>query len=454
MKDSRYSMVILFRVILICINCLWLVWLYKLTGRPATTLFALILLILQTISLINYHNRILRVLSDFLVFLQENDTTLAYTKKSIEGSFKGLTYNLNKINEKIQVAGIERERQYQYLQAIVKQIDTGIIAYNQEGKVEIFNQAARDLLGIHSLSHIKTLSEISPELAEFMLSGNKIPDSPLVIRRNNSKYILAIKSGSLKFEDKLIRLISFQNIRPELEARELEAWRKLIRIQRHEIINSITPVTTLTTAIKRRLLKGKNHAEHMEITDEQFEDIIQSVDVIEDRSRGLIDFVERFRNLTDVPVLRIESVGLKRVMDRIAILYGKELSSKKINLTVGVEPENLIIKADEKLLEQALINLVKNSLEAIRHDGGTINIKAYRNMQNVNIIQIIDNGTGIDKVSMESIFIPSFTTKEKGSGIGLSITRQIIQLHRGSIEVRSTPGIETVFEIVLPDIIS
>ena len=451
MKNSRYSVVVAFRIILIALNCLVLIWLYSHTNRPATTLFALVVLILQVISLIRFHNQINRDLANFLIFLQENDTSLAFSKKRIERSFNGLIYHLDKINQKLQHARIDRERQFQYLQAVVKQVDTGIIAYDQEGKVELFNGAAQELLGIRWLQQINSLKDLYPELAESLIPVPRPTAAPIRITINGTNRMLALKSGSLRFNDRVIYLISFQDIKPELDAGELEAWRKLIRIQRHEIINSITPITTLTTAIKRRFKKGDVTRKPKEIKQDYIDDALSSIEVIEDRSRGLIEFVERFRSLTNVPELRIRKLQFKKLVENTLVLFYKDLKTRKITIQVNIDPESLMLNADEKLLEQVLINLLKNSIEAISQPGGQIRIKAYQDPHNHAVIQVIDNGEGIEAQALESIFIPSYTTKEKGSGIGLSISRQIIQMHNGTLSVRSDPGMETVFEIVLPE---
>lgn len=449
MNNNRYSLVVAIRVILIFANCFALVWLISHTNRPATSLFVFILLVLQVVLLIHFHNRINRDLANFLIFLQENDTTLAFSRQKIEKNFRGLTFHLDQINEKLQTARVDRERQFHYLQAVVRQIDTGIIAFDQNGRVEIFNQAARELLGIHALNHINTLVEICPELSGLLVPNGKQTSSPVRIRVNGNERVLAVKSGSIVFDNRMVQLISFQNIRPELEAGELEAWRKLIRVQRHEIINSITPITTLTTAIKRCFAKGNIRKNMDEITEEHIDDALKSVDVIEDRSRGLIDFVERFRNLTDIPALKIEIISLMNLIDHIGILFSNEFLEHNIILKTEILPENLKLTADEKLIKLVLINLVKNSVEAMNHRQGEITIKAYNIPQNCTVIQIHDNGIGIDEASAESIFVPSYTTKENGSGIGLSISRQIVQMHQGTISAISQEG-NTVFEIVLP----
>jgi nitrogen fixation/metabolism regulation signal transduction histidine kinase len=450
MKNSRYTVVVIVRVILITLNCFALIWLFTQTSRPATTLFVLVLLLLQTGSLIYYHNRINRDLANFLIFLQENDTTLAFSRKRIERSFRGLIYHLDKINQKLQAARIDRERQFHYLQTVVKQVDTGIIAYDQNGKVEIFNKAAQDILGIQLLHNIDALKDVYPEFVSQLLPVPRFKTVPVKITTKGIIHILALKSGMLKFNERSVYLVSFQDIRPELEAGELNAWRRLIRIQRHEIINSITPITTLTTAIKRSFKKGRTYISPKEVTGEHIENTLNSVEVIEDRSRSLIDFMERFKNLTDVPAVKRNNFQLGSLLSQVAGLFSKELHSAGIRLEINLKPGNLMLLADESLIGQVIINLVKNGLEAIHRTDGWIRINACKDPGGNTIIQVADNGIGIEPAAMESVFVPSYTTKEKGSGIGLSISRQIVHMHNGTITIRSNPGAETVVDIVLP----
>jgi two-component system nitrogen regulation sensor histidine kinase NtrY len=450
MKNSRYSFIIATRVILISINCFVLLWLYMYTNRPATTLFLLFILLFQTLNLIRFHNRILGDLSNFLVFLNENDTTLAFSEKEVERNFKGLTKNLESLNRKLLTTRLRQEQQYQYLQAIVKQVDTGIITFDGQGKIDLLNQSAKEILEIHTKQNIRDIKKLYPELSDFLEPGTQNNISPIRIHANGKEKVLSIKAAALKMDDQVINLLSFQNIKTELEAGELNAWRKLIRIQRHEIINSVTPITTLTTAVKRMFKTGNSRKSIHDISDEQIDDALKSVEVIEDRSLGLIDFVERFRSLTDIPVLKRDSFNFSTFCERLNILFKKDLDDKKAILTIYVNPRDLLVFADEKLLEQVIINLIKNSMEAIHQPGGEISVSARRTPQDTIIIRVKDNGSGMDANTLENIFVPAFTTKENGSGIGLSITRQIIQMHQGLIEVRSAPGAGTVIEIVIP----
>jgi len=413
-------------------------------------LLLILILLFQTINLIRYHHRILGELSNSLMFLHENDTTLAFSEKEVERNFKGLTKNLEALNQKLHEARIRQEQQFQYLQAIVKQVDTGIIAFDRNGKIDLLNPTAREILEIHTKQNIRDIKSIYPELSDFLSPGIQNSVSPIKIHTNGKEKILSIKSNVLKIDEQVINLVSFQNIRTELEAGELNAWRKLIRIQRHEIINSVTPITTLTTTIKRIFKSGDTRKSIHEISDDQIDDALNSIEVIEDRSLGLIDFVERFRSLTDIPVLKKSDFKLKKLFERLFILFKKDLDDKKADLKIHVIPVDLSVFADEKLVEQVMINLIKNSIESIHRPGGEISVSARRTIRDAVIIQVRDNGSGMDANVMENIFIPAFTTKENGSGIGLSISRQIIQMHQGLIEVRSAPEVETVFEIVLP----
>ena len=206
--------------------------------------------------MIRYHSVILGDLSNFLVFLNEDDTTLAFSEKEVERNFKGLAKDLESLNRKLHTTRLRQEQQYQYLQAILKQVDTGILTYNAEGKIDLLNQSAKEILEIHPKQNISDIKALYPELSDFLKPGTQNRISPIKIHANGKEKILSIKAAALKIDDQVINLVSFRNIRTELEAGELNAWRKLIRIQRHEIINSVTPITTLTTAIKRMFKDG------------------------------------------------------------------------------------------------------------------------------------------------------------------------------------------------------
>jgi two-component system, NtrC family, nitrogen regulation sensor histidine kinase NtrY len=448
MSNSRYSIIIMVRVVFITLTSFVLVWFYTQTNRPATTLFFLFMLITQSMSLIYYLNRVNRDLANFLVSLQENDTMLAFSQKKIERNFKGIIYHLNKINRKLQEARIEKEQQHQYLQAVVEHIGIGLIAFNQQGEVEIINHSAMELFGIHSLHNNDKLTSLYTELSDIFSTDFKSHPTLLKLKTQKDELQLVVKSTFLKINDSKIKLVSFQNIKNELEIQELDSWRKLIRILRHEIMNSMTPITTFTTVIKRSFRKGNARKSLPEINDENIEDALISAEVIEERSKGLIDFVEKFRSLTDLLIPQFTVFPIKKIIDHVQVLFSDELKSKKITLVTEITDEKLVLHADEKLIEQVLINLLKNSIEAIHQPKGEIRMNAFTQPDGNICVQVIDNGIGIKDNALESVFVPSYTTKENGMGIGLSISKQIMQLHKATIDVRSIPGSETMFELL------
>jgi two-component system, NtrC family, nitrogen regulation sensor histidine kinase NtrY len=447
MRNNRYSIVIIVRVVLITLNSFVLIWFYTQTNRPATTLLFLLMLIYQSLGLIYYLNRINRDLANFFIFLQENDTTLAFSQKRIERNFKSLRYNLNQINKKLQEARIGKEQQHQYLQIVVEHIGIGLIAFNQRGEIEMMNNAAKELFDIYALNSVDKIVKAYPELSDVFSSEFKNGKALVKIKTSEKVLQLAIKSTSLKISDSKIKLLTFQNIKSELEIQELESWRKLIRILRHEIMNSITPVTTLTIAIKRSFRKGDIRKTLQEIKDENIDDVLTSAEVIEERSKGLISFVEKFRSLTELPKPHFAVFKIKKITDRVHVLFSDELKAKNISLAVEFEQENMVLNADENLIEQVMINLLKNSIEAIHRSSGKILIQVFAQPLGNTCIRVTDNGIGIKQDALESVFVPSYTTKANGMGIGLSLSKQIIQLHKADISVRSKPGIETVFEL-------
>ena len=447
MKNNRYYFVIVLRILLITLNSLILVWFFTQTSKPATTLFFLFLLIFQALSLIIYLNRVNRDLANFLIYLQEKDSSLVFSRSRVEKNFKNVMASLNEINSKIREAQLSREEKHQYLQAVIEHVETGIISINSNQKIDFINKAALDIFGISNLNSCEVLYRKFPEMKDTLEGFDSGKDRVIKINSSGRSMDLAVKAKWLRVGNGQIRIISLQNIKSELEERELESWKKLIRVLRHEIMNSITPITTLTTAIKRSFVKNSVPKLVKDITEANVADALSSAEVIEERSKGLISFVEKFKSITDLPKPVLKLFSVAAMFEKVQVLFRNDLKAKGIEISVQVEPD-LQLNADEHLIEQVIINMFKNSLEATSHHG-QITIKALRHENEKVIIQIIDNGEGIPEEDLENIFVPSFTTKENGMGVGLSISKQIIQLHKGEILVNSVPGRKTVFEIIL-----
>jgi two-component system, NtrC family, nitrogen regulation sensor histidine kinase NtrY len=282
----------------------------------------------------------------------------------------------------------------------------------------------------------KTLLELS--------SGQQI-----MLRLNlaHDTFPISFKVNDYRFLDSSIKLISFHNIRNELDMQELESWQKLIRVLTHEIMNSTGPITSSIDSIKEFLVDEETN-EIKTIDNAVLKDVVRGIDIIKDRSIGLSEFVQNFRSLTIKPEIKPEKFEVQQLFNHVQFLLSDEIKNNSINVHIACFPLNLSLLADKNLVEQVIINLVKNAIDAFWEKGQKlIYLKAYYDINNNVVIQVIDNGKGISDELMDKIFVPFFTTREKGSGIGLSLSRQIMQMHQGSISARSEPEKETIFEL-------
>jgi two-component system nitrogen regulation sensor histidine kinase NtrY len=448
MGINRFYITVALRIILISLTCLVLVIFITEIKRPVTTIFFAVLIIFQTAWLIHYVNRTNRELAKFLIYLKEKDTSLTLTTPMLEKTFEGLMVSFKTLMEDIQTARIEKEQQFQYMNILVEHLNTGLISFSETGEIEIANQAACRMLHLKRLTHLNQLSKLKVDFAEILLNLQPNEQKHIPVEVDHHLLELSIRATHLKIGERNITLVSFQDIRTELDKKEIESWQKLTRILRHEILNSITPITTLTVAIQRRLKDGAKMKSFDEISEESLSDILHSTEVIEDRSKGLLNFIQKYRNLSQLPVPEIAIQAVKQIFEQVNLLFHEELNEKSITFSSNIEPFDLTIPVDKKLFEQVLINLVKNAIEATGA-GDYIRLEAVCK-NGMNEIKVINKGVPIAEEDLRNIFIPFFTTRTEGSGIGLSLSRQIIQLHGGTISVWSKPGEDTCFTIELP----
>jgi len=448
MGYSRLYLNIVARVILITATCFLFVVAIESEGYVYTSFGIGILLIGQVYLFINFFTKTHKYLTNFLLQIKEvkNVSSIPIIRK--QTPYYEFNHYFEEIIKIIRSAKIEKENQYHYLQYVVDHVGVGLIAFDEKGKVELFNDAAKQLLQIPILKNIKTLDAIFKGLSNSLLKLKPQKQKLITANINDELLHLSIKAVEFKILEKNIKLVSIQDIKSELDQKEIESWQKLIRILNHEIMNSITPITTLTTALVRSFKNENGIKTKDEMDEELISETVTALNLIEDRGKGLIDFVNKYRSLSANIKPKIADVLVKKLFENVNVLFRDNFAKRKIIFSASVEPEDLSISADDKLIEQILINLVKNSIEAI--DGveqGKISLRAGQ-VNDRKIIKVSDNGKGITAVEIDNIFVPFYTTKESGSGIGLSLARQIMRAHKGEIKVSSVIGRETTFSLI------
>jgi two-component system nitrogen regulation sensor histidine kinase NtrY len=447
MLKNLFAINIFIRVMLILLFSFAFIFVITETNRPATTILLGLLLIYFTYNLFYYVNRTNRELANFLIYLKENDTSLVIKSENLDKTFKGLRQSFRKITDELKKTRIEKEIKQRYIETIFEHVGIGLISFDEQGRIERINKAAKKLLNITHASSISELDKVQSGLAEKLKNQQPGLQSLLKININNEILQIAINSTVTAIEDKRIKIISLQDIRNELEEKELDSWKKLISTLTHEIMNSITPITTLTVAIKRCFMQDGNIKSPEKISVENIKDAFDSTNIIEERSKGLISFVDKYRSITKLPVPSLARVPVSQLFSELEMLFKDTFELKKIRFVKEIIPDDLKITADKKLMEQVLINLVTNSLDSMKnYKKGQIIFRAFEENDKVHI-QIIDNGPGIPGDIIDNIFTPFYTTKEKGTGIGLSISRQIIRMHKGKIFISSVPNKETLVTI-------
>jgi nitrogen fixation/metabolism regulation signal transduction histidine kinase len=407
-----------------------------------TSIVSFLLSIASLIEIIRYAEKYKRGLSEFLLSIKSRDFISSISLLTEKNSKSLLKEAYNTIMSEFHNIRTDKEIQYHYLRTIVEHIRIALVSFDEKGDIQFINKPAIELLNIkhkRNIGHIKNQDNNLYNLIVKLKSG----ESELIkIKLGEDLMHLSVYATELKIQNKNIKLISLQNIKQELEYQELESWQKLIRVLTHEIMNSVTPISSLSNAINDTLEETKGQkSELQKISDEDFEDIISSLKTIESRSKGLLKFVSSYKQLTRLPKPDFKEVDLVELLNHCHTLLKQKISERKINFLFKNTSESITTQADYDQIEQVVINLLINAIDAVKEqDKPLIKVEIIRSDLNKHKIIFKDNGKGIDSVELDKIFIPFYTTKKEGSGIGLSLSRQIMRLHKGSIQVKSELG--------------
>jgi two-component system, NtrC family, nitrogen regulation sensor histidine kinase NtrY len=396
--------------------------------------------------LIEYLDRSHENIASFLDSIRFDDLSYSFKTESDDPVVQRLHKELNEAMLKLRNSRREKDSEFLFFKNIVMHVGIGLIIFKEDGKIEIFNSAARRLLKINRAENINDLKDVSETLVNVFIKLRTGGRELVRLKIGDDLFQLSIYAIELTLRGENVKLISIQNIQSELEEKEMEAWQNLVRVLTHEIMNSVTPISSLAGIVEEELRQHMQLQEDAQLTRDQMNDIHLSLQTISKRSEGLIHFVKEFRSLTSIPKPRQIQIEVKTLLEELTMLHRKELMEKSIHLNISVYPDDLTISADKNMIEQVIINLIKNAIQAFEEqEEKRIELKASLNEKSRPIISVKDNGTGIDPEAMEKIFIPFFTTKKTGSGIGLSLSRQIMRQHQGTLTVKSTVGKGTEF---------
>jgi two-component system nitrogen regulation sensor histidine kinase NtrY len=385
-------------------------------------------------------------IASFLDSVRFDDLSQSFKTESDDPSIQRLHKELNEALAGLRVSRKEKDSEYQFFKNIVQHVAIGLLTFKKDGSIQIMNSAAKRLLRVNKADQLSDLKEVSETLVDTFVKLKTGGRELLRLKFGDETIQLSVFAIELTLRDEEVKLISMSNIQSELEEKEMEAWQNLVRVLTHEIMNSVTPISSLAGIVEDDLKLRIDQQIDVPLQRGDLEDMYLSLQTISKRSAGLIRFVKEFRNLTQVPKPKLAEVHVKELLEELSLLHKKELADQSINVSIEVKPENLFILADKTMIEQVLINLIKNAIQAFDEQvDRRIELTAYSNEKGRAVISVKDNGAGIDSEAQEKIFIPFFSTKKSGSGIGLSLSKQIMRQHEGNITVKSTLGEGTEF---------
>ena len=409
-------------------------------------------IILQMIEMIHFARRSIRELRKFILAIKYGDVSVNFSGDRLGRDFRDLADSFREVVAAFHKVKIEKESQYLLLQAIIDKISFGLIAFNEDDEILLINQSALDHLKIERTKEWNYVKKhhaaFTDQIEDMAENGRKLVELGIgsEIRQ------LSVYNHSIILMQKYCRVITFYDIQDEIEQKEIEAWYKLIRILTHEIMNSTTPLTSLTDTILM-LLENQNGIQKKlkDISEENIKDVRSSVTTIKKRTEGILQFVDAYRKLTDIPHPEFEMIGIKELMDSVLSLLEPEFKKRKINSNVAINPHDLQLRCDKMLFEQVLINLLTNSIYALEKEvNPMITINIYEE-ESKTFLSIEDNGKGIAAEVLKKIFIPFFSTRDGGSGIGLSFSKFVILQHGGRIRAESKIDKGAIFIIELPN---
>ncbi|MDX5421719.1 MAG: HAMP domain-containing histidine kinase [Hymenobacteraceae bacterium] len=449
MSFRNYRLQLILRILLLAVTIFIFAGLEFSPEYRGTYIGVGFLILLQVGLLVHYQERTNRLFLRFLNSIRYDDFTEQFHIAGEGKTQQQLASSLNEVMDKFREVRAEKEANLHYFEVIVQHIGIGIITYKPDGQILMLNNAAKKLLKLSRAHTVQELAAASAELALGLQQLEHNEKALVPMRQAGEQVNLSLHVIELSLLGDRVRLASLQNIQSELEDKEMEAWNTLIRVLTHEIMNSVTPIASLSSSASEEISSYTDtKAEEVTLLREELEDVGHCLQTISRRSEGLIRFVQDFRSLTTITVPQLSRFNVRELLEEIKMLMREQLAARQICLKVEMQAAAMLLSADRSMVEQVLINLVKNASEAVwEQEQPLIVLRAYFDERSRVTIEVADNGSGMTEEAMAKIFVPFYTTKKTGSGIGLSLSRQIMRLHNGAISVKSELGQGTTFTL-------
>ena len=402
------------------------------------------LAVYEVIDLIRFQKKAHDEVSQFVESIHYRDFSRHFDVRKAPNELKPLRKGFNDINSTFKLISRERETQYHYLQKILELVDTGILSYEQEnGEIGWINESFKNLIDVPYLKTIHSLQKREENLYLEIIKLKPGDAKIITLTRNQQLVKILVTASVMRSDEKIYKLVAFQNVSEALDETESKAWQKLLNVMTHEIMNSVAPISSLADTLKNRLQSPEIKESPFS---SQMEDLELGIDTIKRRSEGLLKFTESYRNLNKITKLDLTKILIRNLFETLNSLMRPTLEKKHIELEIILRDPALFIEADLNLLEQVMINLMVNAVEAVKDRAAPrLTLSAEVQANNKTLIKVSDNGLGMPPELLDKIFIPFFSTRKAGSGIGLSLCKQIMLLHKGNIQVQSTDGVGSSF---------
>lgn len=449
MDFRKFSLFIVLRTLLIMLTLVALSLCISTTGYHAATLLAFVALVVQSLLLFRFVAKTNQELVRFLDAARHADYSQRFEFSSLGSGFEELGQAFTDILQRFQNTRNQQETEQKHLKAIVEHVPVPLISLNEQGVLHLWNNAARKLFGTNKVTQPIDLEPFSNDITNHLERIKPGERRLVTFNIDGMEHKLSLSATQIVLGNHREMLVSMQDIQTELDSAQLQAWQDLVKVLTHEIMNSITPVASLaSTAADLVQDTQKNASTYPELV-EELEDISDAVNTVSRRSHALIEFVSSYRRLTKLPAPNKQRLKLASIIEQVQTLSTQDWAAKGIKFEYQVTPSSIEVMADQTMLEQVLINLIKNAEHAVADtQSAKVTIKATINKRGHVAIDVSDNGPGIAEDISENIFVPFYTTKAEGSGVGLALTRQIMLAHGGSIKYSAAPTGGAVFSLV------